>query len=104
MLRLSVVLAALSGATAFSAGVRSAPARASPSAVQMSEPAVTRRAAFAGFAAVCAPALPAFADVAPAYKLKKDYPVDAKQMLDNMIVATEMARGTPNMENIVKDT
>merc|ERR1712091_6300 len=37
-------------------------------------------------------------------KLKKDYPVDARQMLNNMVIATDLARGTPNMENIVKDT
>merc|ERR1719231_1316760 len=48
--------------------------------------------------------MPALADVADEYKLKKDYPTDARQMLKNMVTATEMARGTPNMENIVKET
>merc|ERR1719364_199320 len=38
------------------------------------------------------------------YKLKKDYPADAKMMLDNMRTATELTRGAPNMEQTVKAT
>merc|ERR1719247_2543452 len=38
------------------------------------------------------------------FKLKKDYPTDARAMLNNMQIATEMGRGTPNMESIVKST
>merc|ERR1719230_825759 len=49
--------------------------------------------------------MPAFAeDPMAAYKLKKDYPVDARQMLNNMVVATDLARGAPDMEKIVKAT
>merc|ERR1719482_406770 len=59
-------------------------------------------------AAACAgavPVLPALADEIPAeYKLKKDYPVDARTMLKNMVIATDMARGTPGMEGTVKAT
>merc|ERR1719409_1343190 len=38
------------------------------------------------------------------YRLKKDYPQDAKRMLENMKIATELARGSDNMEYIVKST
>jgi len=86
---------------------------------------VSRRAALAFGAAACVGSvLPAFADdevAAPAppppppkptavllpesaYQLKKDYPQDARAMLKNMVIATEMARGTPDMEKIVKNT
>merc|ERR1719326_682485 len=87
---------------------------------------LTRRAALGGAAATAATfALPALADdeapvVAPPpappapppapkltpaeYKLKKSYPDDAKALLTNMAIATQMARGTPNMESIVQQT
>ena len=90
------------------------------------EAPATRRAALTTFAAaLMMPALPALADdeiVAPPpppppppkpmavvkpeseYKLKKDYPKDARSMLDNMVIATELARGADNMEYIVKST
>merc|ERR1712195_241372 len=38
------------------------------------------------------------------YQMKKDYPADAKQMLDNMRTATELTRGAPGMEETVKKT
>jgi photosystem II Psb27 protein len=59
-----------------------------------------------GVAALPAVALqPALADEPiTGYKLKKDYPADARQMLDAMKIATDMTRGTPNMEAIVKNT
>jgi len=100
------------GATAFSpVGVPRtvAPLASSAAAVQMSadvDAAVSRRSALVGVAAACLgamPALPALADDST-YKLKKDYPADARQMLNNMIIATELTRGSPNMENIVKNT
>ena len=94
-------------------------------AVDMSAEPMSRRQAM-GFAAAAALGVaPAFADdevaVAPPpppapakpapvllpeseYKLKKDYPTDARAMLKNMIIATDMARGTPNMEKIVVAT
>jgi len=40
----------------------------------------------------------------PKYTLGRNYPDDARLMLDNMVTATEMARGTPNMEETVKST
>merc|ERR1719440_1890629 len=71
------------------------------------EPAYTRRAALTGAAAACvgafAPVLPALAGE-DLYKLKKDYPTDAKQMLANMVTATDLARGAPDMEATVKAT
>ena len=101
----------------------------SRAAVQMSaEPSPLSRRSAMGFAAAAllGGSLPAFAEdeaaVAPpppppapkppaavlqkaeAYQLKKDYPQDARQMLKNMVVATELARGTPDMEKIVKAT
>ncbi len=70
---------------------------------------LSRRAALTGAAAAAAglmPAMPALAkdELDAIYRVKKDYPVDAQQMLANMVVATEMARGTPDMEKIVKAT
>lgn len=38
------------------------------------------------------------------FKLKKDYPADAKAMLTNMRAATALTRGAPGMEDIVKNT
>merc|ERR1719183_1428741 len=77
-------------------------------AVQMgpADGPVSRRGAFACLAAAAlgAAAQPALAVDEAAYKLKKDYPVDAKQMLLNMRAATELARGSPDMEGIVKAT
>merc|ERR1740138_1457132 len=113
---ISALLAlSLSGASAFAGCAARAPAEGR-SAVCMSGAASSRRAALATFAAAAAlPALSASAEVAtsaaPAlmsdpnsYKLKKDYPADARQMLNNMVLATDLARGTPNMENTVKAT
>jgi len=88
---------------------------------------LSRRSALGFGAAAVLGALPAFADdevAAPpppppppppakpkavllpeaAYKIKKDYPTDARTMLKNMVVATEMTRGTPDMEKIVVAT
>ena len=69
---------------------------------------MTRRATVigaAGAAAAAFGAMPAFAETAvDGYKLLKDYPVDAKNMLANMKTATELARGNPDMEKIVKAT
>ena len=81
---------------------------AAPVAVRMlAEPQglTTRRGALAALAAAAVPALPAFAMVPPeGYKLEKDYPKDARKMLDNMVKATELARGAPGMEDQVKAT
>ena len=57
----------------------------------------------AGFAAAAAGVAPAFAND-DQFAIKKDYRQDAKQMLENMQTATELARGDPNMEGIVKST
>ena len=76
-----------------------APARVS-APVCMSD--VSRRGALAGAAAAAFGALPAFAE--GEFKLKKDYPADAKMMLDNMRTATELTRGAPGMEETVKKT
>ena len=65
---------------------------------------VSRRAALAGAAAAAFGALPAFAEGEVSYALKKDYREDAKQMLNNMRTATELTRGEPGMEDIVKKT
>jgi len=104
MLR-AILLCVCASASAFvPAGLR--PVRSGP-AVQMSalEAPATRRATLAGFAAAFAGALPALATPQDAvYKLKKDYPQDARVMLANMVTATDMARGTPNMEQTVKAT
>ena len=97
-----------------------------PVSLSMAEQGPLSRRAAVGTAAVAFfGALPAFADgeeapavVAPPppppppkpmaqpapYELKKNYPQDAKNMLDNMKVATELTRGAPDMENIVKKT
>ena len=67
----------------------------------------TRRAALTSFAAAvpALAALPALAEPPPpAYALVKDYPKDARKMLDNMVIATGLARGSENMEYIVKST
>jgi len=70
------------------------------------EQPASRRSALTGLAAAAAfSAMPAFASVTPeAYKLKKNYPSDAKMMLDNMRIATELKRGDANIEEIVKAT
>jgi photosystem II Psb27 protein len=103
---LSFALLVTQAAAAFTpSGVPVVVSRGSPVAAVMTasgEP-ITRRAALAGFTAACVGAAPALAND-DAYKLKKDYPTDARQMLTNMVVATDMARGTPNMESIVKET
>merc|ERR1719450_639257 len=100
------IFALLSSAAAFSPVVP----RASRCAVRSSDPAMlqqepaSRRSALTGFAAAAAfSALPAFASVTPdGYKLKKNYPSDAKMMLDNMRIATDLKRGDADIENIVK--
>ena len=121
----ALLLALSSSASAFGtvAGVR-APTRSCAAVRMGADEPLTRRAAMAGLLSttLAAGALPAFADeevLAPpppppppppparpaaAYKLEKNYPSDAKAMLINMQIATEMTRGTPNMENIVKQT
>mmetsp|Transcript_14132 Transcript_14132/g.36578 ORF Transcript_14132/g.36578 Transcript_14132/m.36578 type:complete len:175 (+) Transcript_14132:50-574(+) len=96
----------LGSAAAFSPTVCSAPVRASScAAVQMNMPEnlVTRRAVAAGAVAAFAGVMPSFA-AEDAYKLKKDYPTDARMLLSNMVTATDLARGAPNMESIVKST
>jgi len=105
------VVALLAGSAAFApAGAPRSAVRVSAASVQMQAGAdteISRRSALAGAAAACLgalPSLPAMADVGEIYKLKKDYPKDAKQMLENMVLATDLARGTPNMETIVKST
>merc|ERR1719326_186900 len=72
---------------------------------------LTRRAALGDDEAPVAapppapPAPPPAPKLTPAeYKLKKSYPDDAKALLTNMAIATQMARGTPNMESIVQQT
>eukprot|EP00325_Prymnesiales_sp_UTEX-LB-985_P010190 CAMPEP_0174714410 /NCGR_PEP_ID=MMETSP1094-20130205/17641_1 /TAXON_ID=156173 /ORGANISM="Chrysochromulina brevifilum, Strain UTEX LB 985" /LENGTH=173 /DNA_ID=CAMNT_0015913755 /DNA_START=23 /DNA_END=544 /DNA_ORIENTATION=+ len=102
----AAVLALVSAAAFAPAGLGLRAPISSPK-VQMSavDAPATRRAALAGFAAAFAGALPALAAPEDAvYKLKKDYPQDARAMLTNMVTATEMARGTPNMEQTVKAT
>lgn len=94
-------LCTLSAALAFQPAVmpqQHAAARATTSAISMAEePLITRRATVlgvAGAAAAAFGAMPAFAEVATdSYKLLKDYPTDAKNMLVNMKAATELARG-----------
>uniref|UniRef100_A0A7S4HCL4 Photosystem II 11 kDa protein n=1 Tax=Prymnesium polylepis TaxID=72548 RepID=A0A7S4HCL4_9EUKA len=89
-----------------------APLRSPRAVCRAAEPAMlleqptSRRSALAGVAAAAAfSALPAFASVTPeAYKLKKNYPSDAKLMLDNMRQATDLKRGDAGMEDIVKAT
>ena len=59
---------------------------------------VERRGVLAGFAAAALAATPAaFAATDSPYSLKKDYVVDAKNMLENMKTATELQRGNPEM-------
>lgn len=112
---LVLVLGLCSGAAAFApSGLPAASAsRAAHITARMSAAGegavVSRRSALAGAAAACvgvaAPALPAMASITPdGYKLKKDYPSDARMMLNNMVTATDLARGAPDMENIVKAT
>merc|ERR1712099_45331 len=69
---------------------------------EMEQP-VSRRATLAGLAAAAFSSAPAWAKD-DGYSLKKDYPTDAKQMLTNMRIATELTRGAPDMEKIVKST
>ena len=92
-----------------SAAFAPAPLRTSSRSARASEPAMaleSRRSALTGLAAAAAfSALPAFASVTPdGYKLQKNYPVDAKKMLDNMRIATELKRGDANIEETVKAT
>jgi photosystem II Psb27 protein len=95
------------GASALSSGVLRTPTRSAVGSVQMSavETPTSRRAAVGlGLATLAGGAIPAKANDAPGYQLKKDYPADARQMLDNMKVATELTRGAPDMEKIVTAT
>ena len=109
MLSAALCASALAFAPAAAPGLTVAPSATAP-AVRMlaEEPAASRRAVLATFAAAAAgvaPALPAFAEPPPdGYKLVKDYPKDARKMLDNMVIATDLARGSENMEYIVKST
>merc|ERR1712087_648890 len=69
--------------------------------------AVSRRDVASSFAAAALLSLgaqPAHAKEEDPFKLKKDYPTDAKNMLTNMRTATELQRGNPEMETIVKAT
>ena len=58
---------------------------------------VERRGVLAGFATALAATPAAFAATDSPYSLKKDYVVDAKNMLENMKTATELQRGNPEM-------
>ena len=105
------MLCMLAPAAAFAPTAGAARAVSAPpaAAVRMvaGEHATSRRGLLAAsVAAACTLPLPALAayEVTAEYKLKKDYPQDARQMLNNMVLATDMARGTPNMETIVKTT
>jgi len=100
-----VLLGLAAGASAYTPVGLRAPTRTGVS-VQMSasDAAFSRRAAVATGLAALSGALPAMAADAPEYKLKKDYPQDARKMLENMRIATDMARGTPGMEETVKNT
>merc|ERR1719502_1911856 len=104
------VSAALAFSPAAAPGLTAAPMPAA-TVVHMSavEPAqTTRRALLTSLAAAPAAliaAAPALAEPPPdGYKLIKDYPKDAKLMLDNMKTATELTRGAPGMEQTVKAT
>ena len=81
-----------------------APARASTPLCMSETGPLSRRGALMGAAAAAFGALPAAMAGEDAFKLKKDYPADAKMMLDNMRTATELTRGAPGMEDIVKRT
>ena len=98
------LLLATPAAAFLAGGLRAAPLQRASTQMSATEEPVTRRTALAGAVAAFSGVLPAFADATAEYKLKKDYPQDARRMLDNMKTATDMARGTPNMENIVKST
>jgi len=107
LLRSALSVAALSLATAFqpaALGTAQCSAHRAAAAPQMSAGDVTRRAALGGLASAVLGVAPAFAGAPDPYKLKKDYPVDAKTLLENMRIATELQRGAPNMETIVKST
>eukprot|EP00962_Isochrysis_galbana_P040632 scaffold14757_cov111-Isochrysis_galbana.AAC.3 len=73
--------------------------RASPVDVSMTFSGQTgRRGVLAGFAAAAVGIAPVFADAPEEpYKLKKDYVIDAKNMLQNMRTATDLQRGNPDM-------
>merc|ERR1712094_25466 len=97
------------GAAAFSSAPIASAARATTPVVRMDagSPPTSRRSVLAGAVGALLPAmgaLPALAgdDFMKAYSLKKAYPVDARQMLNNMVIATVLARGAPDMEKVVK--
>jgi hypothetical protein len=73
--------------------------RASPAHVSMYFSGQTgRRGVLAGLAAAAVGIAPVLADAPEEpYKLKKDYVIDAKNMLQNMRTATELQRGNPDM-------
>ena len=100
-----------SGVAAFQAGAPVALSQRAHVTMEMKNTwtteTTTRRAALTSFAAAvpALAALPALAEPPPpAYALVKDYPKDARKMLDNMVIATGLARGSENMEYIVKST
>lgn len=69
---------------------------------------MTRRGVFTAAAGAAIAAFPqvAFAgdDRPQQYKLSKDYPKDARSMLENMRVAAQLTRGAPDMEQTVVNT
>jgi photosystem II Psb27 protein len=77
----------------------------SPNAAVPSQGSLSRRGALVAAVATMLGPLPALADkVDDKFRLKRNYPEDAKAMLENMRVATELTRGAPDMENTVKST
>ena len=107
MLRIVSLSALLSAASALAPAAmpvqRVQPSCARTSSVCMAERSeLSRRGALAGLAAAAASiASPSWALDESVYMLKKDYREDAQRMLDNMRVASELTRGTPDMEEIV---
>jgi photosystem II Psb27 protein len=98
------VFCLLAGAVAFQPAVVPCRGACRASTPVMSEQGSSRRTALAGLAAATFSALPALPALAAEYKLKKDYPSDARNMLENMKIATDLKRGEPNMEATVKTT
>merc|ERR1712113_744453 len=108
----TIVLAFLAAAAALQPAVsaRSACAVSQTSSVRIvtgQHATVSRRELASSFAAAALLSLgaqPAHAKEDDPFKLKKDYPIHAKNMLTNMRTATELQRGNPEMESIVKAT
>ena len=107
MLRIVSLSALLSAASALAPAAlpvqRVQPGYVRTSSVCMAERSeLSRRGALAGLAAAAASiASPSWAIDETVYMLKKDYREDAQRMLENMRVASELTRGTPDMEEIV---